>query len=103
MIKQIKDELGRESDDFQLTAPRLRKHVYDLLGEVERLGKQQERMLNIARGCTDYGGGYRSDKELFDAYQGGIYTVITALEASMKKNDLQLSALESIGKAGEQK
>lgn len=40
MIEQIKQELDRESDDFQLTPPRLRKHVYDLISELERLKKQ---------------------------------------------------------------
>jgi len=42
--------------------------------------------LRIARGCTDYGGGYRGSKE-YEEYQNGIKTVIRALEAA-KKSDL---------------
>lgn len=44
MIEQIKDELSQERDDFRLTTPRLRKHVYYLLGEVERKDRALEEL-----------------------------------------------------------
>jgi hypothetical protein len=55
--------------------------------------------VRIARGCTDYGGGYRGEPELFDAYQAGISTVITALTAAGKEglSDSQVRALHSMG------
>ena len=58
--------------------------------------------LRIARGCLDYGGGYRSDPALFEVYQEGIRTVICALESAQKTglSDTQIRALHQIG--GEQ-
>jgi uncharacterized small protein (DUF1192 family) len=55
--------------------------------------------VRIARGCTDYGGGYRGEPELFEAYQAGISTVITALTAAGKEglSDSQVRALHSMG------
>ncbi len=60
----------------------------------------QTRMLNIARGCTDYGGGHRGNAEHFEIYQHGIQTVINALEGAAKNNpnDTQVNALERIGR-----
>lgn len=61
-----------------------------------------EDALRVARGCTDYSGGYRYDKELYEAYQDGIGTVIGALE-KLKQNglsDSQTRVLHRIG--GEQ-
>lgn len=53
--------------------------------------------LRIARGCTDYGGGYRSTIH-YDAYQHGIQTVITALtRASEGPFDSQIVALHAMG------
>jgi len=52
--------------------------------------------LRIARGCTDYGGGYRGDAALFEAYQHGIQTVITALTHADPK-DSQTRALMAMG------
>lgn len=53
--------------------------------------------VRIARGCTDYGGGYRGTPE-FGAYQDGINTVIASLEAAEKRGlaDTQVAALFSI-------
>lgn len=55
--------------------------------------------VRIARGCTDYGGGYRSEPELFEAYQGGISTVVAALTAAGKRGlaDSQVRALHFMG------
>ena len=55
--------------------------------------------LLIAKGCTDYSGGYRSNPEQFEAYQHGIQTVITALTAAGNKglSDTQINALHKIG------
>lgn len=55
--------------------------------------------LRIAKGCTDYGGGCRHDKELFEVYQDGIQTVIAALDAAKRTGlkDTQTAALLAIG------
>ncbi len=56
-----------------------------------------ELLLNIARGCHDYGGGYRDSLES-EIFHHGIQTVINALEAAMKDPDrLQVRVLEGIG------
>ena len=57
-----------------------------------------ERLLNVARGCHDYGGGHHGDG-MMDAYQHGIQTVINALEAAAKNDprDTQTNALERVG------
>ena len=59
-----------------------------------------ERLLNVARGCHDYGGGY-SSPTVYDAFHHGIQTVINALEAAVKNNpaDTQVNVLERIGHA----
>lgn len=55
--------------------------------------------LRIARGCTDYGGGYRYDAQAYEAYQGGIATVINALQAAETRGlaDTQIRALHCMG------
>ena len=58
-----------------------------------------EDALWIARGCTDYGGGYRSNDEHYEIYQHGINTVITALMTASKTGleDTQTRALHVMG------
>jgi len=58
-----------------------------------------EDALRIANGCTDYGGGYRSNREHYEIYQHGIQTVIAALTAASKTglDDTQTRALHSMG------
>jgi len=58
-----------------------------------------EDALRIARGCTDYGGGYRGNQEHYEIYQHGIQTVINALTAASKTGleDMQTRALHSMG------
>lgn len=58
-----------------------------------------EDALRIARGCTDYGGGHRSNAEHYEIYQHGIQTVINALTAASKTGleDMQTRALHSMG------
>lgn len=55
--------------------------------------------VRIARGCKDYGGGYRSNAEHFEIYQHGIGTVINALEDAEKRGlaSSQTRALHAIG------
>lgn len=55
--------------------------------------------LRIARGCTDYGGGYRYDPPKYEAYQHGIQTVINALTAAGERglSDTQVAALYAMG------
>lgn len=58
-----------------------------------------QRMLNVAKGCHDYGGGYRTVIEQ-DLYHHGIQTVISALEGRMKDDrDTECNALEMMGRA----
>jgi hypothetical protein len=59
--------------------------------------------LRIARGCTDYGGGYRSDEGEFAIYQHGIQTVINALTAASERGlaDTQVAALHRLGAPGQ--
>lgn len=47
--------------------------------------------LRIAKGCFDYGGGYRSNDGELDIFHHGIQTVINALEGAQKSglSDLQ--------------
>lgn len=55
--------------------------------------------VRIARGCTDYGGGHRSNAEHYEIYQHGIQTVINSLECAEKRglNDTQVLALHALG------
>ena len=57
-----------------------------------------EDALRIARGCTDYGGGYRQPEDA-EIYQHGIQTVINALTAASKTGleDMQTRALHAMG------
>lgn len=60
---------------------------------------EQKRLLAIAKGCKDYGGGYRNDEKGYRAFQHGIQTVINALESSIENpNDIQAKMLETIGR-----
>ena len=60
--------------------------------------KVAERLVNVARGCRDYGGGH-SGKD-YENFQHGIETVIRSLEAASKNNpnDTQVNALERMGR-----
>ena len=55
--------------------------------------------LLIARGCTDYCGGYVYNKEHYEIFQHGIQTVINALTAAREKglSDTQTYALYVMG------
>lgn len=59
-----------------------------------------EVVLNVAHGCFDYGGGYRSDDEKLAIFHHGIQTVINALEAAQKNGlgDTQIAALHAVGR-----
>lgn len=63
------------------------------------IGGERERILNVARCCHDYGGGHHTDGHM-EAFQHGITTVVTALEAFFKNpDDSQTRALERVGKS----
>ena len=74
--------------------------ILALLDEVERLRARPtwERVLRIANGCTDYGGGHHgADHEV---YQHGIWTVCNVLKNACEqgdKPDMQLRVVEAIG------
>ena len=63
--------------------------------------KDDERLINIAKGCQDYSGGYARDPDKLAAFRHGITTVINALKAASLNdpNDKQSNALESIGRS----
>jgi hypothetical protein len=54
--------------------------------------------VRIARGCKDYGGGYRGTPE-FEVFQHGIQTVVNALTAATDRGlgDLQVRVLPDLG------
>ena len=58
-----------------------------------------EDALRIANGCTDYGGGYRSNREHYEIYQYGIQIVIAALMSAARNglDDTQIAALHAMG------
>ncbi len=64
-----------------------------------------QRLPDVARGCHDYGGGYRDTKEA-EVFHHGIQTVNNAIEATLaagdKLTDHQVNALERIGRAAGQ-
>lgn len=67
--------------------------------------KTLQRIVHIAKGCHDYGGGYRDPKEA-EIFHHGIQTVVKAMEATLKRaqtgeRDSQLTALETIGRIDE--
>lgn len=58
-----------------------------------------ERVIALAKGCTDYGGGHSG--ECAEAFQHGIWTVGNALKRAREHGgtpDLQLRVVESIGR-----
>lgn len=68
--------------------------VAELAAARKALEADKVRMLNVARGCHDYGGGYRT-AETAEIFHHGIQTVINALEAFSKNpDDTQTLALE---------
>lgn len=60
----------------------------------------QTRLLNVARGCMDYGGGYRDSDNALAVFHHGVQTVINALTAAVKNDpkDGQVNALEMMGR-----
>ncbi len=54
--------------------------------------------ITLAAGCTDYGGGYRGDDALFEAYQDGITLVAHVLRKAKEKWDSQASAVLAVGR-----
>lgn len=54
--------------------------------------------VKIARGCLDYGGGYRHNGEMLAIYHNGIKTVIKVLQNTFDKGlDTQSAALHFLG------
>ncbi len=56
-----------------------------------------DRLLNVARGCHGYNGGYTGASGLSEPFHHGIQTVINALEAASKGRLFQTDVLERIG------
>jgi len=68
--------------------------------ELKEAKEMIDNCINIAKGCHDYGGGYRDEQEA-NIYHHGIQTVVNCLEAFKKKglNDLQVRVCRDIGKS----
>jgi hypothetical protein len=99
----IEAELTKRAVEYYeaLEAERLLRHGdVALLREsfAKELAERDRRLLNVAIGCHDYGGGHHGDGHM-DAYQHGIQTVINALTKALKNNpnDYQTNMLEGIG------
>jgi hypothetical protein len=62
------------------------------------MGKESDRLINIAKGCLGYTGGYAGDKEKLMIYRKGIQRVIKALKDSAEPNSTS-DILEKLGKS----
>jgi hypothetical protein len=65
--------------------------------------QERLRLLAVARGCHDYGGGYRGagdvEQAQYAAFQHGIATVVRSLEAAVDEpQSLQVRTLECLGR-----
>lgn len=62
------------------------------------MSQESERLINVAKGCLDYTGGFRGEE--LETYHQGMWKVIRALrQASLNDpNDRQTNELEKIGK-----
>lgn len=76
----------------------LRSEIADLRQQVETAKNIGTRLLNVAKGCHDYGGGYREKRDA-EIFHHGIDTVIAALTAAIQNDpsDLQVAILERVG------
>lgn len=89
----------------QMVRYRMQEEIDELRAKLEAVEQSVQKpsfddALRIARGCTDYGGGYRGGDK-FGAYQHGIGTVINALTAASLNGleDYQVRTLHAMGAA----
>ena len=81
-------------NEYMCQASAVPKTVRALTELLDSKDAERERLLNIARGCHDYGGGHRErDAEI---YHHGIQAVINALEAGAVSDTPQTRVLENI-------
>lgn len=94
-----------ECENFPSTEPivsakrcrQLERRLTAAQAEIADLRAKCERLVNTARGCHDYGGGYR-DADKAEIFHHGIQTVINAVEAASKsQGDTQANTLARIG------
>lgn len=57
--------------------------------------------IKVATGCVDYGGGYRSNPELLDAYHHGMATVGRVLEKFVEASEADDFQAQVIARSGE--
>ena len=59
-----------------------------------------EGCVRVAKGCLDYGGGYRGDDDELKIFHHGIQTVVNSLNGLLKGgfSNTQVAALHRIGK-----
>ncbi len=86
----------------------LTNHIRQLEQELAAAKKDQaltfDDAIKIAKGCTDYGGGYRSNPYELEIYHHGMQTVVNCLEAATKRgfNDRQVFVVHQIGSAAKE-
>ena len=84
-----------------------RNALPDLLAEIARLREEnsdlRQQAVAIAKGCTDYGGGYRADEAKLKIYHHGMDTVARALADWAERGlaGTQTRVVHAIGKAME--
>jgi hypothetical protein len=99
-LRKIFDDAGQGEHNVLALVEHYQDCVSKSEDEVERLRARPtwERVLRIANGCTDYGGGHHgADHEV---YQHGIWTVCNVLKNACEqgdKPDMQLRVVEAIG------
>lgn len=96
----LKDALG-----LRMTAGPVLPQVASWLERIADAASRQELTfrdaLTLAKGCRDYGGGWRTDAQA-EIYLHGIQTVVNVLESVLSKGfDSQTAAVFAVGKEGE--
>lgn len=95
ILKQWRETAERLSGENS----KLRGELEKVKGELAEARNDTVRMLAVANGCLDYGGGYRGDDGLMRAFHHGIHTVINALTHFVTdRESTQIRALERIGR-----
>ena len=93
------DEIAKlGANPLQAEVDSLRLALASARTAAEQAQRDAKRLLNVAKGCHDYGGGYHGAGTA-EIFHHGIQTVINALEAAAKNdpNNHQVNALERIG------
>jgi len=85
-------DVARLLSDTEATARAYRDSVIE---------ETMQRAIRLARGCKDYGGGYRSDDGQLSAFHHGMDTVVNVLTAALEQGEkpsLQVRMVERFGR-----